>query len=61
MSIKKVIHVSDIHIRNFQRMDEYAEQLTKFIEKCKKICESYEKDEVRIVISGDLLHQKNNL
>lgn len=61
MSIKKVIHCSDIHIRNFQRMEEYAEQLTKFIEKCKEIVEPYEQDEVRIVISGDIMHQKNDL
>jgi DNA repair exonuclease SbcCD nuclease subunit len=42
-------------------MEEYAEQLTKFIEKCKEICEPYDKDEVRIVVTGDLLHHKNTL
>lgn len=41
------------------RFEEYAEQLTKFIERCKEIAAGYEKNEVRIVISGDLLHQKN--
>ena len=31
------------------------------IEKCKEICEPFEKDEVRIVIAGDLIDQKNNI
>jgi DNA repair exonuclease SbcCD nuclease subunit len=59
--IKCVIHCSDIHIRNFQRLNEYADQLTKFVEKCKEIAANYEREEVRIVISGDLVHQKNNI
>lgn len=61
MAIRKVIHCSDIHIKNLLRHDEYAEQLTKFIEKCKEICEPFQKDEVRIVIAGDLIDQKNNI
>lgn len=61
MAIKKVIHCSDIHIKNLLRHDEYAEQLTKFIEKCKEISEPYEKKELRIVIAGDLIDQKNNI
>lgn len=59
--IKLVIQVGDIHIRNFQRLEEYNEQLMKFIEKCKEISEPYEYEEVRIVICGDILHQKNTL
>lgn len=59
--IKCVIHCSDIHIRNFQRLGEYAEQLTKFVNECKEVVSNYKKDEVRIVISGDLVHQKNNI
>lgn len=59
--IKKIIHCSDIHIRNVQRHEEYGEQLTNFIEMCRTIAEPYEKDEVRILISGDLIHQKNTI
>ena len=59
--VKLIIHCSDIHIRNFMRLEEYAEQLTRFVEKCKEIAEPYEKEEVRILISGDLAHQKNNI
>lgn len=57
--IKKIIHTGDIHIRNFYRMDECQEQLSKFIDECKKIASEYGEDEVRIVIAGDIVH--NNL
>ena len=59
--IKCVIHVADIHIRNVMRHEEYSEQLVKFINQCKEIASEYEKDEVRIVVAGDLVHQKNNI
>lgn len=59
--IKLVIHCADLHIRNFIRQEEYAEQLTKFIDKCREIAAPYRKDEVRIVISGDISHSKNNV
>ena len=50
--IKQIIHLADIHIRNFQRLEEYSDQLEKVIEKCKELCEGYDKEEIRIVISG---------
>ena len=56
--IKKIIHVADIHIRNIQRHSEYNEQINKFIEQCEEISTEYEFNEVRIVIVGDLFHQK---
>ena len=61
MDIKCIIHIADVHIRNFQRLEEYSEQLTKVVEKCKEIASKYDKDEVRIVISGDLVHSKNTI
>lgn len=59
--IKCIIHVADIHIHNFLRMDEYSEQMTKFIEKCKEVLEPYNYEEARILISGDLVHSKNTI
>ena len=59
--IKCIIHLADIHIRNFQRLEEYSEQLTKVVDKCKEIASEYKKEEVRIVISGDLVHSKNTI
>lgn len=61
MEIKCIIQVSDVHIRNFMRLDEYIVQLNKFIDKCKIIASEYSKEEVRIVICGDLVHQKNTI
>ena len=57
--VKLIIHAADIHIRNIQRHEEYAAQLTQFIEKCKEVASPFKKEEVRIVLAGDLVHQKN--
>lgn len=59
--IKCIIHLADIHIRNFVRLEEYSEQLTKVVDKCNEIASKYKKEEVRIVISGDLVHSKNTI
>lgn len=61
MVVKLIIQVADVHIRNVLRHEEYAQQLNAFIDKVEKIVEPYEKDEIRIVICGDLVHQKNNI
>ena len=52
--IKVVIQCSDIHIRPYLRLEEYAEQLQKFVEKCKEITKDYKREEIRIVICGDI-------
>lgn len=59
--VRVIIHCSDIHIHNFVRMEEYAEQLNKFVEKCKEIASKYEEGEVRILIAGDLVNSKNSV
>ena len=59
--IKLIIHCGDIHIRLFRRLDEYAEQLEKFVDKCSKIADGYDNNEVRILICGDLGHSKNQI
>lgn len=56
--IKKIIHCADIHIRNIKRHEEYKAQLQKFIDLCKDISSEYAFDEVRIVLAGDIFHQK---
>ena len=56
--IKKIIACADIHIRNLRRMDEYRRQLQRFIDDCKEIVKEYGENSVRIVIAGDLLHNK---
>lgn len=59
--IKCIIHCADIHIHNYQRHEEYGEQLGKFVQICGEIAQKYEPGEVRILIAGDLVNQKNNI
>lgn len=56
--IKYIISAADIHIQNLRRHSEYQEQLTQFINQCKSFVEEHGDQEVRIVIAGDLLHNK---
>jgi DNA repair exonuclease SbcCD nuclease subunit len=56
--IKYIIFLSDIHIRNYKRLDEYKKQLKKFVDECKAFVDKHGAEHVRIVIAGDLLHNK---
>lgn len=56
--IKKIIHIADVHIRTYRMHDEYKEVFEQFIKDVKDYCKDFEFDEVRIVIVGDLVHQK---
>ena len=58
--IKKIFHLSDLHIRTFKFHDEYRAQFQKFLDSVKDyILENgLSPDEVRIAILGDIFHQK---
>lgn len=56
--VTKIIHVADIHIRNLRRMDEYEVQLQEFIDRCKEIVDKNGAEQTRIVIAGDIVHNK---
>ena len=56
--IKKIIHTADIHIRNFNRHEQYRNQLSKFLNEVRNICSDFEFNEVRVLIVGDIFHQK---
>lgn len=58
MGIKKIIHISDIHVRTFKRHEEYQEIALEFFKNVKSEIANLSKDEVRIVIVGDIVHQK---
>ena len=45
-------------MRNFKRMDETGEFLEKLVNYCKDFTDKHSKEEVRIVIAGDLFDQK---
>lgn len=56
--ITKIIACADVHIRNLRRQEEYQQQLKKFISDCQKITDENGAEQTRIVIAGDLLHNK---
>lgn len=56
--IKKVIHLADIHIRTYRMHDICKDTFNNLISKVKSMTEGYEREEIRIVIAGDLVHQK---
>lgn len=56
--VKQIIHLADIHIRTFKMHEEYTEVFNSVIKKIKEIVKDYSRDEVRIVIVGDYVHQK---
>lgn len=59
--IKKIIHISDLHIRTFQLHDMYKKQFKLFLADARKQVEGYDYDEIRVVIAGDIAHQKINV
>lgn len=57
--ITKIIACADIHVPSLKGIDELKEQLTRFIKNCKKIIKEEDGPEnVRIVVCGDIFHQK---
>jgi len=61
--IKHLYHCGDIHIRLYKRHDEYREQIQKFFNSVREHMEENEltREEVRIVIAGDVVHSKNQM
>lgn len=59
--IKKIVHVADLHIRTYQYHDMYKRQFELLLDDVKKQLVGYSYDEVRVVIAGDIAHQKINI
>jgi DNA repair exonuclease SbcCD nuclease subunit len=59
--IKRIIHIADIHIRTIQLHDLYKKQFEIFIYELQKQTKDYSPEEIRIVIAGDISHQKINI
>ena len=55
--IKYIIHISDVHIRSFQRHEEYREVLTNFLNDIKIFVEEHP-NEVILLNSGDVFDNK---
>lgn len=58
MNVKKIFHLSDIHIRTYKMHNEYISVFKQTLKDIKRLSQGYSRDEVRIVISGDYVHQK---
>lgn len=56
--IKKIIHLADIHIPNDEKSRPYTEMLKKAMAMILKEVKKVGKDECRIVVVGDIYHQK---
>ena len=64
--VKKIIHIADLHIRTIQMHDLYKEQFEKLLNEINKLQiewnqEGITSDNIRIVIAGDIAHQKINI
>lgn len=64
--VKKIIHISDLHIRTYQYHDLYREQFEVLLNDLSTHRTKWEKQqicwgEVRVVITGDIAHQKINI
>jgi DNA repair exonuclease SbcCD nuclease subunit len=64
--IKKIIHIADLHIRTIQMHDLYKEQFETLIweireHNIKWHSEGIQYEEIRIVVAGDIAHQKINI
>lgn len=59
--IKKIVHLSDLHIRTLKYIDMYERQFDKMIDELTINLEGYQIEEIRIVITGDVVHQKINV
>ena len=54
--VKKILHVADIHIRNYQRHREYREVFKQLYLACKEL-----PDESIIYVGGDIVHNKTDI
>jgi len=64
--VKKIIHIADLHIRTIQMHDLYKEQFEKLVNEINELQiewnqEGITSDNIRIVVAGDIAHQKINI
>lgn len=56
--VKKIVHLADIHIRTYRMHEEYLSVFKKLMSDLTDLLLEYKQEEIRIVIAGDLVHQK---
>jgi DNA repair exonuclease SbcCD ATPase subunit len=58
-SIRKIIHIADVHIRNYIRSDEYAHVFSNLYSICNEIYR--EEPNTLIYLAGDIVHSKTDM
>jgi DNA repair exonuclease SbcCD nuclease subunit len=56
--VKKIVHLADIHIRTMRMHSEYLDSFKSLMVDLRELLKDYEREEIRIVVAGDLVHQK---
>ena len=56
--VKYIFHIADLHIPNTEENRPYMEMLKQALAELLKETKKYNKDEFRIVIAGDIFHNK---
>lgn len=56
--VKYIVHISDLHIRTYQNHSLYEDLFYSLIKDLREKLSDYNEEEIRIVITGDLVHQK---
>jgi DNA repair exonuclease SbcCD nuclease subunit len=59
--IKRIIHIADLHIRTYQLHDLYRKQFYLLLEDLEKQVDGFDFSEIRVVIAGDIAHNKINI
>ena len=59
--VKLILAIADIHIPNFRGIEDYTEKLENLVLNLKENAEGYSYEEIRILLLGDLIHNKNNV
>lgn len=56
--IRKVVHLGDLHIRTFRLHEEYKQVFKNLLTDLVDLLKDFQRDEIRIAVAGDLVHQK---
>lgn len=56
--IKRIFHLADLHIPNSEEKRPYMDMIKQCLAELLKEIKKYNKDEVRIVVAGDIFHNK---
>jgi len=59
--IKRIIHLADLHIRTYQYHDMYRTQFELLLDDIKNQINGLDYSEIRVVIAGDITHNKINI